>query len=184
MPIADAPLPSAALPQVAAAPVPAPPVVPAVARPSAPPLPADTAPWHRPQADRAPRADGLSRDAGRSLAAAFGVAFVLAPAVEPMPAEPMPDFPLWQLPIELAALAAIVAAVVVLWRGGRNGARLGVAAGVLMAVLTIVCPLAGHSTVGWWTWVQTGLSLFVLGTSAALMARAGRRAAEGPAAPH
>ncbi len=175
MSLADAPLPSAPLPQVAAAPVPAPPVVPTVA----PPLPADMAPWNRPQAERPPRADGLSTETGRLLAAAFGIAWLLCPVVEPLPSVDV-HYPLWQLPIELAAVASIVAAVVVLWRGGRNGPRLGVAAGVLMAVMTVICPLAGHTPVGWWTWVQTGLSLFVLGTSAALMARAGRQP-EGPA---
>ena len=34
-----------------------------------------------------------------------------------------------------------------------------------------MCPLAGHTTVGWWTWAQTGLSLFVLATSTVLLAR-------------
>jgi peptidoglycan/LPS O-acetylase OafA/YrhL len=185
----DAPLPLSGTTPLAVAPVPAPAPVPVPSvpttgpagpvgpRPAAPPSQHQQA-WTQP---RAPRRDGLSRDTGRLLAVAFGTAFVLAPVVEPTPAVPMPEFPLWQLPIELAGLAAIVAAVVVLWRGGRNGARLGAAAGVLMAALTIICPLAGHSTVGWWTWVQTGLSLFVLGTSAALMAGAGRRPTAGPA---
>ena len=179
MSVADAPMPLSVAPPVSAAPVPVatPAVAPAVPHHSAP---ADVAPWNLPPAPPGPRPDGLSRDTGRLLAASFGIAFFLAPAIEPMPAGPMPDYPLWQLPIDLAALAAIVAAVVVLWRGGRHGARLGAVTGVLMAALTIICPLAGHSTVGWWTWVQTGLSLFVLGTSAALMARAGRRAAEAP----
>ena len=194
--VADASFQLSVPPATGAAAVPAPPapsVVPAGGggaagrvdpRPQAPLPPEHVAPWNLPRAPRGPRPDGLDRDTGRLIAASFGIAFVLAPAVEPMPAEPMPDFPLWQLPIELAALAAIVAAVVVLWRGGRNGARLGAAAGVLMAALTIICPLAGHSTVGWWTWVQTGLSLVVLGTSAALMARMSRQAAQAPGAPH
>ena len=130
----------------------------------------------------APRDDGLSEGTGRTAAAAFGIAFFLCPAVEPMPAGPTPDYPIWQLPIDVAAFVSIVAAVTVLWRGGANGPRLGVVAGALMAVLTILCPLVGHSSVGWWTWTQTALSLFVLGTSAALMASAGRRAA-GAASP-
>jgi hypothetical protein len=130
----------------------------------------------------APRPDGLTRNTGRLLAAAFGIAWILCPAVEPMPSGHVPDYPLWQLPIDLAAVASIVAAVVVLWRGGRHGARLGVAAGVLMAVETIICPIAGHTPVGWWTWTQTGLSLFVLCTSAAVLARGGRRAAGAPPA--
>jgi hypothetical protein len=119
------------------------------------------------------RQDGLSRDAGRVLSGAFALAFILCPTVEPMPEHDLP-YPLWQLPIDLAALVSIVAAVVVLWRGGRNGARWGVAAGVLMAVLTAICPWAGHTPIGWWTWVQVAMSLFVMGTSAGLLARRGR----------
>jgi hypothetical protein len=117
------------------------------------------------------RRDGLRQSTGRLLAGAFGVAWILCPAIEPMSPGEDVHYPLWQLPIDLAALAAIVAAVVALWRGSRNSARLGMAAGVMMAVETIVCPLAGHTPVGWWTWVQTGLSLFVMTTSAALYRR-------------
>ena len=69
----------------------------------------------------------------------------------------------------LATVGTIVAAVIALWRGSRNSARLGLAAGVFMAVMTMVCPFAGHTPVGWWTWVQTGLSLSVMATSAALL---------------
>jgi hypothetical protein len=186
MSLADAPLPSSVTAESAAAqaPAPAPPVSsigPAVPRPPARPLPAGLLARTRPPA---PRPDGLSRNAGRLLAATFGIAWILCPAIEPIPTGPIADYPLWQLPIDLAAVASIVAAAVVLWRGGRNGPRLGAAAGVLMAVETIICPLAGHTPLGWWTWAQTGLSLFVLGTSAALMARTGQRAAGAPPAPH
>lgn len=131
--------------------------------------PAGTRPW----ASARVRQDGLSARTGQLLAAGFAVAWILCPVVEPMPTHEMP-WPLWQVPIDLAAFASIVAAVIVLWRGGRNGARLGAVAGILMAVETAMCPFAGHTPVGWWTWVQTGLSLLVLGTSAALMARRGR----------
>ena len=178
MSVADTPSPFPVAPPVAAAPAPVPaqfvpPAGPAGPRPPARPLPEGLlAPNRAPS----PRPDGLSPDTGRLLAAAFGFAWFLCPAIEPMPSGDV-HYPLWQLPIDLAALASIIAAVVVLWRGGRNGPRLGVAAGVLMAVETVVCVLAGHTAVGWWTWVQTGLSLFVLGTSAALMAGMGRRAA-------
>jgi hypothetical protein len=182
MSLADAPLPFSVPPPVAAAPrsLPAPsapsivPAGPTGPRPPARPLPEGLPAPTRPPA---PRPDGLSRNTGRRVAAAFGIAWILCPVVEPMPTGHTPDYPLWQLPIDLAAVAAIIAAVVVLWRGGRQGARLGAAAGVLMAVETIICSIAGHTPVGWWTWTQTGLSLFVLGTSAALMARAGRRSA-------
>ncbi len=110
---------------------------------------------------------GMDRDTGRSLAVALAFAWLLCPAVEPLPDHEMP-YALWQLPIDLAAVASLVAAVVALWRGSRSAARLVLVAGVLMAVETIVCPLAGHTTVGWWTWVQTSLSLVVMATGVVL----------------
>jgi len=168
MSVADAPLPLSVAPPVATAP-----------EPGQPPVQSNVPAGNRPPA---PRPDGLDRGTGRLIAATFGIAWILCPALEPMPTGHVPDYPMWQLPLDLAAVASILAAVIVLWRGGRLGARLGAAAGVLMAVQTIVCPIAGHSPVGWWTWAQTGLSLFVLGTSAALMARAGRQTAEAPPA--
>jgi hypothetical protein len=123
-----------------------------------------------------PRPDGLRRGVGQAVCVAFGVAWILCPAIEPPPTgHHVPEYPLWQAPIDIAAIVSIVAAIVVLWRGGRTGALLGAIAGTLMAVETIICPLAGHTPVGWWTWAQTGLSLFVLGTSAVLMARRGPR---------
>lgn len=186
MSAADTSFPLALPPATDAAPLPAPPAAtgtPAGAVAPRPPVylpPQRVAPWNLPRPPRAPRPDGLGWDTGRLVAASFGIAFVVAPALEPIPDGPLPDYPLWQLPIDLAALAAIVAAVVVLWRGGRNGARLGAVAGVLMAVLTIICPLAGHSPVGWWTWAQAVLSLYVMSTSAVLMAWSGRQAAQPP----
>jgi hypothetical protein len=151
MSVADAPPPS----PVAHAPEPLP-------APSTP-LPGPAGPPHR--------TDGLTPGAGRAIACAFLIAWILCPAVEPMPDGSFEHYPMWQLPIDGAALATIIAAVTALWRGSRHSARLGVAAGVLMAVETIVCPLAGHSPLGWWTWAQTGLSLFVLCTSVALIGR-------------
>ena len=178
MSVADAPLPSPVTAPVTAAPapaqVPSAPERPIGSRPPAPPLREGLLARTRPPG---PRPDGLSRNAGRRAAVAFAIAFVLCPAIEPMPSGPMPDYPLWQLPIDLAAITSIVAAVAVLWRGGRNGPRLGAAAGVLMAVETAICPIAGHTTVGWWTWTQTALSLFVLGTSAVLMKVSARQSA-------
>ena len=129
--------------------------------------PRHAAPWSPPARRAAPRQDGLDRDTGRLLAIGFAVAWILCPAVEPMPTHDV-DYPLWQLPIELAALGTIVVAVAALWRGSRNAARHGMAAGVLMAVMTMVCPFAGHTPVGWWTWVQAGLSLAVMATSVVL----------------
>jgi hypothetical protein len=136
--------------------------------PPAPRSSAPAAPWAPPGRRQAVRKDGLGRDQGRLLAGAFAVAWILCPAVEPMPAHDV-EYPLWQLPIELATLATIVAAVIALWRGHRNSAHVGMAAGVFMAIMTMVCPLAGHTPVGWWTWLQTGLSLFVMATSAVLL---------------
>ena len=116
------------------------------------------------------RKDGLSGRAGRWIAGSFALAWILCPLLEPLPSGDLP-YPLWQVPIDLATFGSAVAAVVVLWRGGRRGALLGAVAGALMLLETAMCPIAGHTAVGWWTWAQTGLSLFVLGTSAVLLSR-------------
>jgi len=131
--------------------------------------------WQVPPAQPVGRRDGLSQTTGHLLAGAFGLAWILCPAVEPMPSMDM-AYPLWQLPFDVGTVVSIVVAVVALWRGARSSARLGAVAGVFMALETIICPLAGHTPVGWWTWTQAALSLFVMGTSAVLMARSGRQA--------
>jgi hypothetical protein len=104
----------------------------------------------------------------RVLAVLFAVACVACPVIEPEPNGPQPDPPLWMLPVDLASLALIVAACVAVWRGSRRARLLGVLAGVGMAVETVLCPGTGHHLIGWYTWVQAGLSLFVLLSSAAL----------------
>ncbi|WP_155858698.1 hypothetical protein [Candidatus Blastococcus massiliensis] len=115
------------------------------------------------------------RDGNRALAIGFAVVCLAGPFVEPMPTGDI-HIPLWQIPIELATFASIVAATIALWRASRHAPRLVLAAGALLAVMTMVCPLAGHTPVGWWTWVQAGLSLAVMATGAALYRR-------GPATP-
>ena len=129
---------------------------------------APVTPW-RPLA-RTPRRSSPGPVHGRPLAVAFAVAWLLCPVVEPLPEHEM-AYPLWQLPLDLGTIGSIGLAVVALWRGSRHAPRLGIAAGVFMAVMTMVCPLAGHNPVGWWTWVQAAMSLFVLLTSAALVSR-------------
>ena len=113
----------------------------------------------------------LGRALRQLLAVAFAAAWITCPIIEPYPDGPEPEYQLWLLPIDLAALATIVAAVVAVWRGSRHAGRLSVAAGVLMAVETVICPGIGHHLMGSFLWVQAGLSLFVLLTSAALVVR-------------
>lgn len=48
-----------------------------------------------------------------------------------------------------------------------------------MASETITCPLAGHTPVGWWTWLQAALSLAVLLTGTLLVSRWPRMTAAG-----
>lgn len=99
----------------------------------------------------------------------FAVAWVTCPAIEPVPNGPAPDYKLWQLPVDVFAVAGIVAAVVALWAAHRWGPRLGVLAGIGMLAETALCPGSGHHVVGWYTWVQAALSVGVLVTSAALL---------------
>lgn len=114
---------------------------------------------------------GLGQVGRRLLAIAFAAAWITCPIIEPVPDGPEPDYPLWLLPIDIAALVSIVAAVSAVWRGSRRAGTLGVTAGVLMAVETILCPGTGHHLMGSFLWVQAGLSLFVLLAGAALVVR-------------
>ena len=115
------------------------------------------------------RAPGLGRVGRQLLAIAFAAAWITCPVIEPVPDGPEPDYPLWLLPVDLAALVSIVAAVVALWRGSPRAGAIGVATGVLMAVETVICPGIGHHLMGPFLWVQAGLSLFVLLSSTALV---------------
>ena len=117
------------------------------------------------------RSPGLGRVGRQLLAVTFAAAWITCPVIEPVPDGPEPDYPLWLLPVDIAALVSIVAAVVALWRASRRAGALGVGAGVLMAVETVICPGSGHHLMGPFLWVQAGLSLFVLLTSAALVVR-------------
>ncbi|RBY95654.1 hypothetical protein DQ237_14170 [Blastococcus sp. TF02-8] len=149
-----------------------------LARPAVPPQQWSSTPqWQQPQQWAPPPAHWTPppvRPTGtvteKVLAVLFGLAWLTCPVIEPMPADDM-AYPLWQAPIDIAAVVSIVAAGVALWRGNRHAAWLSVTAGVLMAVETVVCVLAGHTPVGWWTWVQSGLSLFVLAGGVGLHAR-------------
>jgi hypothetical protein len=118
------------------------------------------------------------RTAGRVLAGAVALAWIACPAVEPLPADDV-AYPLWQVALDLTALATVVAAVALLWRLSRHAPRATIAAGVLMAWETITCPLAGHTPVGWWTWLQAALSLAVLLTGTLLVSRWPRMTAAG-----
>jgi hypothetical protein len=108
-----------------------------VARSEARPAPSSAPEWRtaggRPAAHRQ---DGPSRDVRQLLALAFSVAWIACPLIEPTPDGPEPDYQLWLLPVDLAALATIVAAVTALMPGSRHAGLLGVATGVLMAVDT------------------------------------------------
>jgi len=161
--VADAQHPPTTEPAVTSAPPADPP-----SRTRRPTSVAHAAPWALPVRRPALRRDGLSQDAGHLIAVGYALAWILCPVVEPVPDHDM-AYPLWQLPIDLAASVTIVAAVRALWRGSRHSARLGMAAGVLMAVETVTCTIAGHTPVGWWTWVQTALSLLVMGVSVVLL---------------
>ena len=75
--------------------------------PAAPAQPWSVTGWRVPDASRTAgrlRQDGLSDRTGRLIAGAFALAWILCPSVEPMPRGPVPDYPLWQVPI--AALMA------------------------------------------------------------------------------
>jgi hypothetical protein len=109
------------------------------------------------------------------MAVLIAVAFVTCLAVEPEPNGPHPEPPLWTLPIDLTLLAVIVAGCVALWRGSPRAHTWAIGAATALVFGTVLCPGLGHHVVGWYTWVQAGVSATALLASAVLPAVVRRR---------
>ncbi|MGH9212599.1 MAG: hypothetical protein ACRD2C_18300 [Acidimicrobiales bacterium] len=102
------------------------------------------------------------------------LAFMIAVAVEPVPADP--DAAPGPLLVQLAGLAFLLAlGVTVIAAATRHAsaAAAGIVTGLLATAFSITCPVTGHHAVGSWWFVQMGVTLAMLGAS---MAALGRRA--------
>lgn len=111
--------------------------------------------------------------AGRWLALAIIAVLVIGMAVEPSPNGSEPVAPLWVDVIANTTVVAIYLAIFALAVGLRWGPPMAVATAAGLLILAATCPLSGHHTVGWYTYVQLVLSAALL-VAATAVAR-GRR---------
>jgi hypothetical protein len=145
----------------------APPTVTAVRHP---PAPADTdrAVEAKPFAARGRGPVSSDLSAQRWLAGGIAAVLVIGSAVEPSPNGPQPVAPLWADVIAYGTVMASFLAIFALLVGGRWGPRLAVATAVGLLTLSATCPLSGHHTMGWYTYVQLVLSAGLLVAASAV----------------
>ena len=103
------------------------------------------------------------------------LAVVASIALEPAPADPEAAVPVVVLLASMGLFAALVATAVAAGNRHPSAAIAGVVTGLLALGFTVSCPVTGHHTVGAWWFGQMGLTLAMLGVSAAAL---GRRARE------
>lgn len=143
-----------------------------------PKAPAVTHPLDPPDRDRAVEAKPFTARrrwrvqsdllAQRWLAGAIIAVLVIGRAVEPSPNGPEPVAPLWADMIAYGTVMASFLAIFALLVGSRWGPRLAVATAVGLLTLSATCPVSGHHTMGWYTYVQLVLSASLLVAASAV----------------
>jgi hypothetical protein len=106
-----------------------------------------------------------------ALGAGWPLTFLVTGWLEPAPADPNAPAPLI---VDLGAWAFLVALVVTVCAAmarHRLAAPAAVVAGGVLAAFTVACPASGHHTYGLWWVAQLGVSLAMLGVSAAALRR-------------
>jgi hypothetical protein len=117
------------------------------------------------------------------LGLGWPIAFLIATAVEPPPADPGASAPLVVELGGLAFLAAMGGTIVASVNRHPVAALSGVATGLIGAAFSIACPMSGHHGYGLWWFAQIGVILAMLAASfVALAQRPDRGVARVPAA--
>lgn len=105
----------------------------------------------------------VSARACRLLAVVPVLAYATCVAVQPVPLGPSPVLPWWYGVVDIASLVALIVACIGLGRARGWAPTAVVVAGAGMIAETITCPASGHHQVlGWWWYLQWGLSAAVL----------------------
>jgi hypothetical protein len=101
---------------------------------------------------------------------------VVSIALEPAPADPEAAVPIVVSLASLGLFAALIATAAAAGNRHPSAAIAGVATGLIALGFTITCPVSGHHTLGAWWFGQLGLTLAMLGVSAAALGRRARQA--------
>lgn len=107
------------------------------------------------------------------LGAGWPLAFMIAMAVEPAPADPEATGPLVVELAGLAFLALLGTTVATAFARRRLAAVAGVGAGVLGTMFSVMCPVSGHHALGLWWFAQMGVILTMLVASVVALASPG-----------
>jgi hypothetical protein len=107
------------------------------------------------------------------------LALVVSIAIEPAPANPEAAVPVIVSLASLGFFTALVATAVAAGNRHPSAAVAGVVTGLIALAFTVTCPVSGHHTIGAWWFGQLGLTLAMLGASAAALGRRAREAEAG-----
>lgn len=110
-----------------------------------------------------------------ALGLGWPLAFGVAVALEPTPAEPEAAVPAMVQAAGLVLMAALLATAALAANRLRGAAVAGVAAGVVAVGFSVSCPASGHHDYGAWWFGHLGVLATMLAVSVAAL---GRRAAD------
>jgi hypothetical protein len=122
---------------------------------------------------QAPARAAADRELKTAWAALLGIgwpiAFVLATAIEPTPADPNAATPLLVDVASALLFGALVVTAVTAASRLRSAAFAGIVTGFIALGFSITCPLSGHHGFGLWWVAQMGMLAAMLGASVAAL---------------
>jgi hypothetical protein len=142
------------------------------AAPAAEPVPALTWPVEQAVPEKPTRVRTvLGLQAARRVALISFATFWATVFIEPAPTGTQPVMLWWAEALSLGSLVLLAASWIQLAAGRRGGLSSGFVGGAGLLGLTATCPLMDHHEIATWWFVQLGVSLLIMGMSAALLRR-------------